>query len=189
MDLRSERGRPRPRKPIRQTGRRRRPRSEFSVLLATVNSNKRIPMKDTKSIATFSDTANAADRVAQIPPPHSHEAGQVSIQADAGHEAGPPSNAALVAASDECLGAVSFLIVPFTPPQDTRIITSVTRIWSAVTCHRFFCFGDRSPKQGRVQRPEMQPQRPPPFDGDESPAKSADESAHSKTSDCGTATK
>src|SRR5437867_3197476 len=53
------------------------------------------------------------------------------------------------------------------------------RIWSAVTCHRFCRFGDLSPKQGRVQRP-VRVGRLPAFDGDKSPAESADKSAHSK---------
>ena len=30
----------------------------------------------------------------------------------------------------------------------------LTELWSAVTCHRFLCFGDSSPKHGRVQRPD-----------------------------------
>src|SRR5437867_4017368 len=41
------------------------------------------------------------------------------------------------------------------------------------------CFGDLSPKQGRVQRPGRVG-RLPAFDGDKSPAESADKSAHSK---------
>src|SRR5213594_2749970 len=53
-----------------------------------------------------------------------------------------------------------------------------TRIWSAVTCHRFCRFGDLSPKQGRVQR-SGRFGHVPAFDGDKSPAKSADKSAHS----------
>ncbi len=53
-----------------------------------------------------------------------------------------------------------------------------TRIWSAVTCHRFCRFGDLSPKQGRVQRSGRFGHLPA-FDGDKSPAKSADKSAHS----------
>src|SRR3989442_1167086 len=53
------------------------------------------------------------------------------------------------------------------------------RIWSAVTCHRFCRFGDLAPKQGRVQRPGKV-ERPPAFDGDKSPAESADKSTHSK---------
>ena len=55
-----------------------------------------------------------------------------------------------------------------------------TEIWSAVTCHRFCRFGDLSPKQGRVQRPEQEMGHPTAFDGDKSPAESADKSAHSK---------
>src|SRR6266540_1785986 len=50
---------------------------------------------------------------------------------------------------------------------------------SAVTCHRFWRFGDLSPKQGRVQRP-ARVGRLPAFDGDKSPAESADKSTHSK---------
>jgi hypothetical protein len=53
------------------------------------------------------------------------------------------------------------------------------KIWSAVTCHRFCRFGDLSPKQGRVQRPGSVG-RLLAFDGDKSPAESADKSAHSK---------
>jgi len=53
------------------------------------------------------------------------------------------------------------------------------RIWSAVTCHRFCRFGDLSPKQGRVQRPGKVA-RLFAFDGDKSPAESADKPAHSK---------
>jgi len=34
-----------------------------------------------------------------------------------------------------------------------------TKIWSAVTRHRFGCLGDWSPKQGRVQRPGVKPGR------------------------------
>ena len=51
-----------------------------------------------------------------------------------------------------------------------------------------FRFGDLSPKQGRVQRPGKQVEAAVAFDGDKSPAKSADKSAHSKTrgsGDCG----
>src|SRR5881296_419508 len=71
----------------------------------------------------------------------------------------------------------------------TKIRTAITammklcaqpaRIWSAVTCHRFGRFGDLSPKQGRVQRPGRIG-RVATFDGDKSPAESADKSAHSK---------
>src|SRR5258708_7548219 len=53
------------------------------------------------------------------------------------------------------------------------------RIWSAVTCHRFCRFGDLSRGQGRVRRPGRVG-RLPAFDGDKSPAESADKSAHSK---------
>src|SRR5437867_950816 len=60
-----------------------------------------------------------------------------------------------------------------------KLCPQAARIWSAVTCHRFCRFGDLSPKQGRVQ-PPGRVGRIPPFDGDQSPAESADESAHSK---------
>jgi hypothetical protein len=64
-----------------------------------------------------------------------------------------------------------------------------TKIWSAVTCHRFFRFGDLSPKPGHVQRPREktsvvgclahhQTRRLVAFDGDKSPAESEDKSAH-----------
>src|SRR5213593_587235 len=59
------------------------------------------------------------------------------------------------------------------------LYSQLARIWSAVTCHRFCRFGDLSPTQGRVQRPGKVG-RLPAFDGDKSPAKSADKSAHSK---------
>jgi len=66
-----------------------------------------------------------------------------------------------------------------------KIRSRTTTIWNAVTGHRFGCFGDSSPKQGRVQRPGVQSRCPYAFDGDRSPAQSADESAHSKTRGCG----
>jgi hypothetical protein len=53
------------------------------------------------------------------------------------------------------------------------------KIWSAVTRHRFRCFGGLSPKQGRVQRPEKVGHVDA-FDGDKPPSKSADKSAHSR---------
>src|SRR6059036_809917 len=56
-----------------------------------------------------------------------------------------------------------------------KLCAQAAKTWSAVTCHRFCRFGDLSPKQGRVQRPGL-----PAFDGDKSPAESADKSAHSK---------
>jgi len=43
--------------------------------------------------------------------------------------------------------------------------------------------GDSSPKQSRVQRLDVEMARSPAFDGDKSPAQSADKSAHSKA--CG----
>src|SRR5437867_12302307 len=60
-----------------------------------------------------------------------------------------------------------------------KLCARPTRIWSAVTCHRFCRFGDLSPKQGRVQRPGKVG-RLSTFDGDKSLAESADKSAHSK---------
>src|SRR5881409_70978 len=60
-----------------------------------------------------------------------------------------------------------------------KLCAQPAKIWSAVTCHRFCRFGDLSPKQGRVQRPGR-PGRLLAFDGDKSPAESADKSAHSK---------
>jgi len=54
--------------------------------------------------------------------------------------------------------------------------------WSAVTCHRFQCFGDLSPKQARVQRTADEVGRLLAFDGDKSPKESAAKSAHSKAS-------
>jgi hypothetical protein len=53
------------------------------------------------------------------------------------------------------------------------------KIWSAVTCHRFRCWADWSAQQSRVQRLGGTPRRRT-FDGDKSPAQSADQSAHSK---------
>jgi len=35
-----------------------------------------------------------------------------------------------------------------------------TKLWSAVIYHRFPRFGDQSPKQGRDQRPGVEPSRP-----------------------------
>src|SRR2546422_10011253 len=60
-----------------------------------------------------------------------------------------------------------------------KLCAQAARIWSAVTCHRLCRFGDLSPKQGRAQRPGRVG-RLLPFDGDKSPAESADKSAHSK---------
>ena len=59
-----------------------------------------------------------------------------------------------------------------------KLLAQTATIWSAVTRHRFARFGDSSPKQGRVQQPTRYPRV---FDGDKSPAESADKSAHSKT--------
>ncbi len=49
-----------------------------------------------------------------------------------------------------------------------KVGARTTRIWSAVTCHRF---GDLSPKQGRVQRPGTSTGRPRACNGDKSPAR------------------
>ncbi|HEU0012014.1 MAG TPA: peptidylprolyl isomerase [Verrucomicrobiae bacterium] len=65
------------------------------------------------------------------------------------------------------------------PSPMTKLCAPPARISSAVTHHRFCRFGDLSPKQGRVQRPGRVG-RLPAFDGDKSPAESADKSAHSK---------
>ena len=58
--------------------------------------------------------------------------------------------------------------------------TQTIRIWSATTRHRFAWVIDLSAKQGRVWRLEKLPVPPFAFDGDKSPAKSADKSAHSR---------
>ena len=50
-----------------------------------------------------------------------------------------------------------------------------------MTCHRFGRLADLSVRQSRVQRLERI-RRATPFNGDKSPAQSADKSAHSKTS-------
>jgi len=55
-----------------------------------------------------------------------------------------------------------------------------TRIWSAVTCRRFRCLAGLPAKQSRVQRLGGRTPHPCPLHGDQSPAKSADKSAHSK---------
>ena len=63
--------------------------------------------------------------------------------------------------------------------EATRPRAQAAKTWSAVTCHGFRCFGDSSPKQGRVQWPgRVECLRA--SDGDNSPAESADKSAHSK---------
>jgi hypothetical protein len=51
-------------------------------------------------------------------------------------------------------------------------------LWSAVTCHRFGRLTGLPVKQSRVQRLGGT-SRARPFDGDKSPAESADKSAHS----------
>jgi hypothetical protein len=56
-----------------------------------------------------------------------------------------------------------------------------------VTCHRCGGFADLSAKQSRVQRLAGKSAPPSAFDGDKSPAKSADKSAHSKAADSGCA--
>src|SRR5438093_7950263 len=66
---------------------------------------------------------------------------------------------------------------------DKSAHSKVVVAWSAVTCHRYCRFGDLSPKQGRVQRCGRVG-RLLPFDGDKSPAESADKSAHSKVVCC-----
>lgn len=55
----------------------------------------------------------------------------------------------------------------------------MTALWSAETCLRFGCLAGLSARQSRVQRLGVFP-RVESFDGDKSPAKSADKSAHSK---------
>ena len=52
-------------------------------------------------------------------------------------------------------------------------------VWSAVTCHRFGRLADLSAQQSRVQGLGAMP-RASWFDGDKSPAESADKSAHSR---------
>jgi hypothetical protein len=51
-------------------------------------------------------------------------------------------------------------------------------LWSAVTRHRFRCSADLSAEQSRVQRLAERFGRSIAFDGDKSPAESADKSAH-----------
>ena len=52
-----------------------------------------------------------------------------------------------------------------------RVRARKTRIWSAVTCHRFHRLGDLSPKQGRFQQLGTTTGRPLAFNGDKSPAR------------------
>ncbi len=52
-----------------------------------------------------------------------------------------------------------------------NVLARTTRIWRAVTWHRFHRFGDLSPKQSRVQRPGKTTGRSRAFDGDKSPAR------------------
>jgi hypothetical protein len=54
-----------------------------------------------------------------------------------------------------------------------------TKIWSAETCLHFDRLADLSARQSLVQRFGVFP-RADPFDGDKSPAQSADRSAHSE---------
>jgi hypothetical protein len=61
--------------------------------------------------------------------------------------------------------------------MNVKFDVSAACIWSAVTCHRFGCFGDPSPKQRRVQRREEMSVVHLALDGDRSPAKSATRSA------------
>src|SRR5213593_1509559 len=77
--------------------------------------------------------------------------------------------------------SVKIRLIRFCTARTTmmKLCSQAARIWSAVTCHRFCCFGDLSPKQGRVQRPGTAARRSA-FDGDKSPAESADKSAHSR---------
>src|SRR5213593_506010 len=77
--------------------------------------------------------------------------------------------------------SVKIRLIRFCTARTTmmKLCSQAARIWSAVTCHRFCCFGDLSPKQGRVRRPGRVG-RLPVFDGDKSPAESADKSAHFK---------
>jgi hypothetical protein len=64
-------------------------------------------------------------------------------------------------------------------PRPMTAQARTARIWSAVTCHRFVRLADLSARQGRVQRPGAIP-RARQFDGDKSPAKSGENSPHSK---------
>ena len=60
-----------------------------------------------------------------------------------------------------------------------KTLSRTAQIWSAVTCHRFSSIGDSSPMQGRILWPGNFTGRPSAFDGDKSPAESADKSARS----------
>lgn len=68
----------------------------------------------------------------------------------------------------------------FTVSTTMRMRVRTTKLWSAVTCHRFRRLADKSAKQSRVQRLAEKLECLPVFDGDKSPAESADKSAHSK---------
>ena len=61
-----------------------------------------------------------------------------------------------------------------------KLRAPTANIWSAMTCHRFVRRVDLSARQSRVQRLGEKPTPPLAFDGDNSPTKSADKSAHSK---------
>ena len=64
-----------------------------------------------------------------------------------------------------------------------RLRIGTATFWSAVTRHRFRRLADLSARQSRVQRLVEKLGRPFAIDGDQSPAESADKSAHSKA--CG----
>jgi len=57
------------------------------------------------------------------------------------------------------------------------------KLWSAVTCHRFPALATRRQSWAAFSGPRMSSSAACLFDGDKSPAESADKSAHSKA--CG----
>ncbi len=59
--------------------------------------------------------------------------------------------------------------------------TRMTEIWSALTCHRLPRRADLSAGQSSLQRLAKTTGRPPAFDGDKSPAKSGENSPHSRS--------
>jgi len=61
-----------------------------------------------------------------------------------------------------------------------KLRARTTKIWSAVTRHRFGRQADSSARQSRVERLEIFP-RASQFGGDKSPAKSGENSPHSKS--------
>jgi hypothetical protein len=63
--------------------------------------------------------------------------------------------------------------------ETSRISDKVLECGDLSTCHRFRCLAGLPVKQSRVQRLGATPHYCS-FDGDESPAQSADKSAHSK---------